>query len=107
MAGDSDASLLDTLARAVRDAARAEGLTPAAARTLADRICDAIRREHGGTRPYIAAPSRAARDRAILAGIAAGDPAPTIAARVGVSEATVKRLRRTRRTGLAPEGWTL
>jgi hypothetical protein len=94
-------------------AARAEGLPVPAAQRLAKAICDRLRRELGTLRVYVPAPDRSARDRAILAGLAAGDKREAIAARVGVHPSTVDRVakrqqeRRRQGDGLGPAGWGL
>jgi len=94
-------------------AARAEGLPATAAQRLAKAICDRLRRELGTLRVYVPAPDRSARDRAILAGLAAGEGRAVIAARVGVHPTTVDRVarrhqaRRHQGDGLGPAGWGL
>jgi len=108
MAGRSD--LLQSLDAAIRHAAGAEGLDAAAAGRLSQRACARVQRDLGGGRHYVPAPNTSARDRAILAGVAAREPRAVIAARVGVSVSTVDRVRRRRRVqreGFAPDGWGL
>ena len=105
--------LIAVIVEAATGAARAEGLDPPAARRVATAITDRLRQELGTMRVYIPAPSREARDQAILAGLANGDNRQTVANRVGVSVGTVDRVVRRRRNklrdqdGFAPENWLL
>lgn len=109
--GDGDA-ILAVIVAAATTAATAEGLDHRAAHRLAAAITDRLRRELGTLRVYIPAPSRAARDRAILAGLAAGEGRAVIAARVGVHPTTVDRVARRhqrppQRHGFGPAEWSL
>ena len=114
--GDGDA-ILAVIVAAATTAATAEGLDHRAAHRLAAAITDRLRRELGTLRVYIPAPSRAARDRAILAGLANGDSRQAIANRVGVHVTTVDRIARRHQaeraknrrahTGLGPAEWVL
>jgi Mor family transcriptional regulator len=104
--------LIAAIVEAATGAARAEGLDPPAARRVATAITDRLRREMGGSRVYIPAPSREARDQAILAGLANGDNRRTVANRVGVSVGTVDRVARRRGRSqepddFAPKDWLL
>ena len=112
-AGEGE-EVISVIVAAATTAATAEGLDHRAAHRLAAAITDRLRRELGTLRVYIPAPSRAARDRAILAGLAAGDSRQAIASRVGVDVKTVYRVERRRqqqnlreRTGLATADWLL
>lgn len=109
--GDGDA-VLAVIVAAATTAATAEGLDHRAAHRLAAAITDRLRRELGTLRVYIPAPSRAARDRAILAGLANGDSRQAIASRVGVHVTTVDRIARRhqaarQRAGMGPAEWVL
>lgn len=110
MAGDSDGNeALEAILDAALLAAQAEGIGTEAAKRLAERMCDHIRRRYGTARLYIPAPSRAARDQAILAAVASGEDYSTIAARIGVHARTVQRVhqRHRQRRSLAPAEWEL
>lgn len=110
---DGGDDVLAVIISAATLAARAEGLPIPAAQRLAKAICDRLRRELGTLRVYVPAPDRTARDRAILAGLAAGDGRVVVAARVGVHPSTVDRVarrnqeRRRQGDGLGPAGWGL
>lgn len=109
--GDGDA-VLAVIVAAATTAATAEGLDHRAAHRLAAAITDRLRRELGTLRVYIPAPSRAARDRAILAGLANGDSRQAIANRVGVHVNTVHNIARRhqkhkQRLGIGTEEWVL
>jgi hypothetical protein len=110
MAGDCDTTeALAAILDAAVLAAEAEGISAEAAKRLGTRICERIQRQYGTARLYIPAPSKASRDRAILAGVAAGDDYATVAARVGVHTRTVMRVhqRHQQRRSLAPSEWEL
>ena len=92
MAGDSD--VLASILAAAGDAAIGEGLPPAAAKRIGIAICESLQRDYGTSRVYIPARSTAARDRAILAAVGAGEQKTLIAARIGVHVSTVERVAR-------------
>ena len=110
-AGEGE-EVISVIVAAATTAATAEGLDHRAAHRLAAAITDRLRRELGTLRVYIPAPSRAARDRAILAGLANGDSRQAIANRVGVHVTTVDRIARRhqaarQRAGMGPAEWVL
>jgi hypothetical protein len=98
------------LRRSAQALAGIEGLERPLLRRLADHLYLALQREYPAQRIYIPAPSRGARDRAILVGLASGDSREAVARRVGVHPSTVDRVRRRTRPsgpGMAPEEWAL
>lgn len=110
--GEGGDLIITVILAAATAAARAEGLDQRSATRLAASITDRLRRELGTARVYIPAPSRAARDRAILAGLAQGDSRQAIAARIGVHVTTVDRVARRhqgarQRAGMGPAEWVL
>lgn len=108
MAGASD-DILAAIVDAAAVAAAAEGLSDTSAHRIARAICERLQRDYGTATIYVPARSREARDRAILVGLAAGEPASEIARRVGVHQSTVLRVRQRhqQRRSIAPDGWEL
>lgn len=82
----------DLLRSLTVDQLRRLEIPEAVARQTAEQLLDGISREYGCERIYVPAPSKAARDRAILAGLASGDSRAAVARRCGVSVATVARV---------------
>jgi hypothetical protein len=106
MTGRSD--VLTVIVDAAVVAAAAEGLSQGPAKRIGEAICARLRAEYGTALVYVPAPDRSARDRAIVAGLAAGDSPAVVARRVGVHESTVRRVRhRQQRRSMAPSEWEL
>lgn len=103
MAGQSDALIIAIHAAAIR-AATAHGCAADCARAIAEDLCLAIRKSHGGERHYVARHDRQSRDAEIIAQLDSGDPPAVVAARSGVHRTTVIRVKR---RSIAPDGWEL
>lgn len=84
--------VITTIRKAVFSNARSAGVEPAVAARIADQVCTAIRKDHGGGREYIPAPDVRERNHRIVEAKKSGLPQKEIARKEGVAMKTVSRV---------------
>ncbi len=84
-------SFFATLHREIIDAAGRCGLTAREAADMARSVEESLRRDYAGQRPYVAAVTRAERNRQIRAAFD-GRNGQAVCRRFGISESTLRRV---------------
>ena len=103
--------IADCMVRAMISAMEGIGIDPSLANQVAEQIEDDVRRQYGSERHYVAAPSKAGRNRQIIEYWKSGMDRKEISRQLEASRKTIDRVISSyllqQQGGFGREGWNL